>query len=138
MSTEESRRVAIEWYKCLEEFRVDDLIVLAAPGATWWVSGLKEISKFTGALPYAERALVIRELFGVGMKSYKFNLLSITAEGDTAVLEGSPSGESKDGRIFTNDLMVKLVVKDGKIQSVKEYIDLFVLFKFMGVPVPSL
>ncbi|KAF8153119.1 hypothetical protein B0H34DRAFT_800366 [Crassisporium funariophilum] len=138
MSTEESRRVAIEWYKCLEELRVDDLMALAAPGATWWVSGLKEVSKFTGVLPYADRADVIKELFGGGMKSFKFNLLGVVAEGDTVVLEGSPSGESKDGRIYKNDFMVKLVVKDGKIHSVREYIDLFALFKFMGVPVPLL
>ena len=56
----------------------------------------------------------------------------ITTEGDTVVLEGAPRGERKDGGIYVNDVMLKFVIKDGKIQSLKEYADLLSILKFMA------
>ena len=38
----------------------------------------------------------------------------------------------KDGRIYENGVMMKFVVRDGKIQSVSEYADLFAVLKFRG------
>ena len=38
----------------------------------------------------------------------------------------------KDERIYVNGVKMKFVVKDGKIQSVKEYADPFAVLKFRG------
>ena len=126
---EESRRVALQWVDYLNEGRIDDLMALGAPDATWWLSGLKETSPFTGTCPYAERGQHFKELFKVAI-SFKVAVRGTTAEGDTVVIEAAPRGERKDGRIYVNDIIWKFVIKDGKIQSLKEFVDLIPLLKF--------
>jgi ketosteroid isomerase-like protein len=128
--TEESRRVVLQWIECAVGGHIDDLMALGAPEATWWVSGLKETSPLAGTYPYAEREKQLKELLKDAI-SFTFEVRGITSEGDTVVVEGAPRGERKDGRIYVNDVMLKFVVKDGKIQSVREYVDLFAVLKFM-------
>jgi uncharacterized protein len=131
MSAEESRRIALQWVECLAEDRFGDLMALGAPDATWWISGLKEASLLTGTYPYAEREKQMKEVFKE-KKSSKFSIRGITTEGDTVVIEGSPRFELQDGRIYENDVVLKFVIKDGKIQSLREYLDLFAVLKFLG------
>ena len=128
---EESRGVVLQWIDCAVEGRFDDLMALGAPDATWWVSGLKETSYLCGTYPYAEREKHFKELLQDAI-SFKFEIRGITAEGDTVVIEAAPRAETRDGRIYVNDVMMKFVVKDGKIQSVREYVDLVAVLKFMG------
>lgn len=134
MSAEESRRIALQWIECLTEFRLDDVTALGAPDATWWISGLKEASPFTGTYPYAEREKQMKEVFK-DMKSSTFTIRGITTEGDTVVIEGSPRFEVQDGRIYENDVVLKFVIKDGKVQSLREYVDIFAVLKFMGAKI---
>lgn len=131
MSATESRRIALQWLDCLIEGRYDDLFALAAPDATWWISGLKETSPYTGTHPYADRKQQMKEIFKE-RKSFNFTIRGITTEGDTVVLEGSPRVEVQDGRIYENDVMFKFNIRDGKIQSLREYLDLFAILKFTG------
>ena len=128
---EESRRVVLQGIYFVVEGRIDDLMALGAPDATWWISGLKETSPLTGTQPYADREKQLRELFKDSI-SVAFTIRGITTEGDTVIVEGAPRVEKKDGRVYANDVMLKFVVKDGKIQSVREYVDLFPVLKFMG------
>ena len=128
---EESRRVVLQWIDCVLESRYDDLLALGAPDATWWISGLKETSPLTGTHPYADREKQLKELFKDSI-SVAFTIRGITTEGDIVVVEGAPRVEIKDGRVYANDVMMKFVVKDGKIQSVREYVDLSAVLKFIG------
>ena len=132
MSAEEStRRIALQWIECLVENRFDDLMALGAPDATWWVSGLKETFPFAGTYPYAEREKQMKEVFK-DRKSSTFTMRGITTEGDTVVIEGSPRFEVQDGRVYENDVILKFVIKDGKVQSLREYVDLCAVLKFIG------
>lgn len=128
---EESRRVVLQWIKCLVEGRLDDIMKLGAEGATWWVSGQKETSPLTGTYPYAEREKHFKGMLKDAI-SFTFEVRGITTEGDTVVVEGAPRAEAQDGRIYENDVMMKFVVKDGKIQSLREYIDFLAVLKFSG------
>ena len=134
MSAEESRRIALQWVDCLIENRLDDLMALGAPDATWWISGLKEISPYAGTYLYSEREEQMKEVFKE-KKSSTFTIRGITTEGDTVVIEGSPRFEVQDGRIYENDVVLKFVIKDGKVQSLREYVDIFAVLKFMGAKI---
>lgn len=131
MSAEENRRIALLWVEYLTENRLDDLVALGAPDATWWVSGLKETSPLVGTYPYADRKMHLEEAFK-GRKTFTFSIRGSTAEGDTVVVEGSPRAEFQDGRIYKNDVVLIFVIKNGKIQSLREYLDLFAVLKLMG------
>ena len=132
----ESRRIALQWVEYLIENRLDDLMALGAPDATWWISGLKEIFPYAGTYPYAEREEQMRELFKE-KKSSTFTIRpgGITTQGDTVVIEGSPRFEVQDGRIYENDVVLKFIIKDGKVQSLREYLDIFAVLKFSGAKI---
>lgn len=130
-SAEESRRVILQWIDCIAEGRIDDLMALGAPDATWWVSGLKETSPLAGTYPYADRENHLKELLKDAI-SFSFTIRGITTEGDTVVVEGAPRLETQDGRVYTNDVILKFVVKDGKVISLREYVDFFAVLKFKG------
>ena len=129
MSTAESRRVALQWVECATEGRYDDLSALTALGMTWWISGLKETFAMAGTYTFAERKEQMKKLFA-GPKSFKFTVMGITAEGDTVVVEGFVRFENEEARVYKNDVILKFVVKDGKVQSLREYVDLVPLLKF--------
>ena len=95
---------------------------------------MKEISPFAGTYPYAEREKQMKEVFKE-KKSSTFTIRGITTEGDTVVIEGSPRFEVQDGRVYENDVVLKFVIKDGRVQSLREYLDLFAVLKFMEVKV---
>ena len=130
-SAEENRRVVLQWIDCANEGRFDDIMALGAPNATWWISGLKETFHFAGTYTYAEREKHFKELLKDAI-SFTFAVKGITTENDTVVVEAAPRAETQDGRIYVNDVMIKFVVKDGKIQSMREYVDLVPVLKFMG------
>jgi ketosteroid isomerase-like protein len=132
MPAEENRHIALQWIKCLIENRLDDLIALGAPNATWWVSGQKETSPFTGTMAYAERAEHMKEVFKGLKASSTFTIKGVTTEDDIVVIEGSPKFEVEDGRIYENDNVLKFTIRDGKVQSLREYLDLFAVLKYMG------
>jgi ketosteroid isomerase-like protein len=48
--------------ECAVGGRIDELMALGAPDATWWVSELKETSPLAGTYPYAEREKQFKEL----------------------------------------------------------------------------
>ncbi|KAF8810301.1 NTF2-like protein [Phlegmacium glaucopus] len=134
MSEEENRRIALQWIEYLTDSRYDELFALGAPDATWWISGRKEMSPYTGTYPYAEREQQMGEIFKE-KKSSKITIRGITTEGDTVVVEASPRIEVQDGRVYENDVVLKFVIKDGKIQSLREYLDLFAVLKFIDAKV---
>ena len=129
MSAEESRRIALQWIECIAENRLDDLTALVAPDATWWVSGQKETAPSARTRPYADVEKRMKEMYK-DKKSSAFTTRGVTTEGDTVVIEGSHRFEFQDDRVYENDLMIKFVIKDGKIQSLREYIDRSVFDEF--------
>ena len=134
MSTEESRRVALQWVECIAEGRDDDLSAITAPEGTWWISGLKETSAMAGTYTFTERKDHLKKLFA-GKKSFEFPIKGVTAEGDTVIVEALIRVETEDARVYANDMLLKFVVKDGKVQSLKEYADLVPVLKFIGAHV---
>ena len=127
---EDRRRVVLQWIEYAIEGRFDDLMALGASDTTWWISGLKETTPYNGTYPCAERDKHLKELLKEAI-SFKFAIKVITTEGDSVVVEGAPRAEAQDGRIYVNGVMIKCVVKDGKIQSMREYVDFFAVLKFM-------
>ncbi|KAF8153118.1 hypothetical protein B0H34DRAFT_722307 [Crassisporium funariophilum] len=133
MSTEETRRVATQVAACVDKGRFTDIAAFAAPGADMVVCRLEEKIPTAGAIPFEERPKELGEIFH-DIKTFSFNTHDITVEGNTAVIEGAPRGETHGGKVYENNAMIKLVIKDGRVETLKEYVNFFAVFKFMGVP----
>lgn len=115
---------------------MDALNSLAAPDATWWMSGLEERIPLAGTQPYEARPRQLQGML-IEAKSVHICVKSITAEGDCAVLEMVPRAEPREegGKVYENEVLMKFEFgQDGKITAIKEYVDsFFTIFKYLGV-----
>ncbi|KAF4613316.1 hypothetical protein D9613_011073 [Agrocybe pediades] len=140
MSTEDSRRIVEEWAMNLNAGKFDELLAMAAPDATWWVAGPKldeqkypNLTQLSGEHPYSIRPAQIKAAFGKA-SSARFTVRDIIAEGGKAVLELEPCVEGLPGKgTYRNNAMLKFVIRDGKIQEVREYLDLHNFFSSEGI-----
>jgi len=91
-----------------------------ADSATWWVAGSFPLS---GTMTKAKFC----ELFGnVGASTengLRLTPKGITAEGDRVAVEAESYAKLKNGRTYQNQYHMLFVVRDGKVQQVKEYMD---------------
>ncbi|KAJ3495444.1 hypothetical protein NLJ89_g10621 [Agrocybe chaxingu] len=116
VSTEVVRSVIQQFADAVSARNFTALANLGAPGANYFVAGFQEKIPLAGDAPYTGRVEQMQPIFG-GMDTFTFKVLGITVEGETGVLEGEPIGEGPDGKSYRNNGLIKMVVKDGKIQS---------------------
>ena len=53
----------------------------------------------------------------------KLHINSLTAEGDTVVVEAKGEARSKSGQDYNNDYCMVVTIADGKVKKVREYLD---------------
>ncbi|KAF9045468.1 hypothetical protein BJ165DRAFT_1528334 [Panaeolus papilionaceus] len=105
-----------------------------APDATWFLSGLTSKVSMAGTASYLSRFDSFAE-FRKQFSTFDVSIRDVVAEGNKVVLEVETNGTSAaHDRVYKNTGIVKLEVEDGKIKEVREYLDFFVLFEFLGVP----
>lgn len=134
MSTGATRKIAQEWFGYVQNNHYEKLDALAAPNANWWVSGLKEKIPVAGDLPYIQRRKATQDL-NTGANKSTTELVGLTVEDNVAVLEVFRTLDGPGDQHYKTNAIVKLIVDyDGKIQEVREYLDFFSLYKYLGVP----
>ncbi|PPQ81700.1 hypothetical protein CVT24_003136 [Panaeolus cyanescens] len=140
MSTEETKRIALEWIKLVDESQFDKLKALAVPGANWWVNGLTSKASMAGDALYTTRIDNLAS-FRTTLKSLELTTRDIIVEGNTAILETDVLGTSHDGKVYRNNVMMKFVMdstsEEGnlKIREIREYVDLLAMFEFLGITI---
>ena len=90
--------------------------------ATWWVSG--KIEGFAGTKSKEEMGKLLEGVVTV----YKEGALRITplemiAEGDRVAVEAEGYAELNNGRVYSPQSAFVFEIADGKIRSVREYLD---------------
>lgn len=133
MPTEESRDIAQQWFSLVQAGRYDQLDTLATPDANWWVAGLKERIPAAGDMPYKEKQQLLGGLF-MEATSCITKLRSQTTEGNTSVLEVVRKAVGPGNKTYESASIVKLIVKDGRVEEVREYTDFFALYEYTAVP----
>lgn len=133
MSTETTRKIAQEWFDCVQDNKYEKLDALAAPDANWWLAGLREKIPLAGDLPYVERRKATQELSD-GAERRTADLLGMTVQDNVAVLEVFRTLDGHGDKHYQTYAIVKMTVGvDGKITEVREYMDFIALFGYLGV-----
>lgn len=115
MSTTENTAVVLKYMDLVAAGDIDAALGLAADDATFWhpMSGtlgkdaLREQFKQLGAL----------------MHSFSSRVISTTAEADRVSVEVEAQAEVSNGRHYQNQYHFMFVVRAGKIQASREYVD---------------
>lgn len=119
---EANKAVVTEFLAVFSAGDVDGLVKLMSEDATWWVSG--RIDGLSGSYPRDQFAELVR-----GAKvAYKTGALPITpssmvAEGNRVAVEAESYAEMLNGAVYNNLYHFLFTLRDGRITSVKEYMD---------------
>ncbi|TKG72865.1 nuclear transport factor 2 family protein [Prauserella endophytica] len=101
---------------------VDGILSFLSESATWWVAGdLDGISGTKSKREFGEQLSGISASTVTG--AIRLTPLAWTAEGDRVAVETESYSELKNGRVYNNLYHFVFEVRDGKIQSVKEFLD---------------
>ena len=116
------------YLKALGEGRTDDALALVADDVDWWTLGIGQMKKADLAGAYAA-------LFGT-VERIAMTFTHRLAEGDLASLELRSDYRLRDGRQIAGSLMhLNATVADGRIVTMREYIDMAPLAGILGAGV---
>jgi uncharacterized protein len=117
---EANKAIARRFFEHLSNGDAAALVALYADGLTFWTAGSLPFSgthRREEARPMIEG---VRSVFPAGLT---FTVHGLVAEGDRVAVEAESSGKHVSGKTYNNRYHYLFVIRDGKIQSFKEYFD---------------
>jgi hypothetical protein len=123
MSTEHNKVVAADFFARIDANDVPGALALLAEDATYWIAGDKAVTPSAGE--HDKNGM--SKLFHIMGKSFKDGLRmtvkGMTAEGERVALEVESLGNLKNGRVYRQKYHILMIVRDGRIAAVREYLD---------------
>ena len=123
MSTDKNKAIAAEFFARFSAGDIPGALATMTDDATWWIPGKPELSP-TAGMYQKDR---ITKLFYAMLKQLKSGLkmtpTGMVAEGDRVAVEVVSEGDLKNGRLYRQEYHMLLAFRDGKITSVREYLD---------------
>ncbi|HZO82142.1 MAG TPA: nuclear transport factor 2 family protein [Candidatus Binataceae bacterium] len=120
MSAEDNKKVVLGFFENMNVGNGAAVLGALADSATWWVAGNFALS---GTKTKAQFAQLIGELGARIDGALRVTPVGVTAEGDRVAVEAESYARMKNGKTYQNKYHFLFVVRDGKIQQVKEYLD---------------
>ncbi|GAA2851736.1 nuclear transport factor 2 family protein [Pseudonocardia halophobica] len=119
---EENKKVVTEFMEVFSSGDVNGILGSLTDDATWWVAGnIPGISGTKDKSGFGEMLGGIAE--GTKTGAITLTPLAFTAEGERVAVETESYAELKNGRVYNNLYHFVFTVRDGKISSVKEFLD---------------
>ncbi|MFF7883975.1 nuclear transport factor 2 family protein [Streptomyces sp. NPDC020794] len=122
MSATEHKKLALAFFEHLMAGGLDAALALVDEKAVWRVSGEPDIIPLAGTYKKSE-IVDLATLVGKVMPGVRLTVTTTTAEDDRVLLECMSQGVSPAGKIYDNRVCFSLEVRDGLIQSIREYYD---------------
>lgn len=121
-ATEDNKAIVADFFATFSKGDVPGVIERLHEDGSWWVSG--SIAGMSGTYSKGELAGLLdgaRALYREG--ALQINPTSMTAEGDRVAVEAKSFATMEDGRVYANSYHFLLTVRDGKVTTVREYMD---------------
>lgn len=118
----EAKETVQAYYQAVTEGRFEDVPKYKSPDATYWISGENSWPMGSWRTPedMNNTFAMLRERFPQGLK---ITIHSIISEGDNVVVYLNNHAQRVDGRIYDNEIVVLMKVKDGVIVEEREFLD---------------
>ena len=120
MSTEDSKRIVLGFFENLNAGNAAAALDALGDSATWWIQGNFPLS---GTKTKAQFVELLGQLGAQIDGALSLRVKGVTAEGDRVAVEAESFAKMKNGKTYQNTYHFLFIVRDGKIQSVKEYLD---------------
>ena len=119
---ERNRELVAEFMEVFGQGNVADILSYMSDGATWWVAGTMEgVSGTKDRAAFGEMLSGLAGLTETG--AIKLTPLRWTCQGDRVAVETESYSKLKNGRVYNNLYHFVFEVRDGQIESIREYLD---------------
>jgi uncharacterized protein len=123
MNTEANKAVAFKFFERFTASDIEGALNTMSDDATWWIPGKKERSPSAGLYPKDKIGRLFHRMVNALESGLEMTVVSCIAEGDHVALEVVSAGDLKTGRKYRQEYHMLLKFRDGKIVSVREYLD---------------
>jgi ketosteroid isomerase-like protein len=123
MSTEQNKAIAFRFFERFSLSDISGALDTMADDATWWIPGKKERSPAAGLYSKEKIGRLFHRMVGALKTGLTMQVVSCIAEEDSVAVEVVSSGDLKNGRQYRQEYHMLLRFRDGKIASVREYLD---------------
>ena len=123
MSIEQNKKLASDFFDRFSANDIAGALDMMTEDATWWIAGKPEQLPVAGVRSKEQIARIFYNMAGALRDGLKMTIKSLIAEGDKVALEVESYGELRNDRIYNQEYHILMTIRDGKIGSVKEYLD---------------
>ena len=123
MSTETARRLSHELFQRFSASDVDGVLDLMADDVIWRLPGKPELTPIAGDYDKQRLRQLFERMISRLDGGLKMTVLGTVAEGDRVAVEVESKGDLTNGRQYRQQYHFLITVRDGKIASVREYLD---------------
>lgn len=132
MSLDANKKVVEQFLACFGRSDVAGALAMMTDDATWWIGGKPRLFPLAGLKTKAEMGELLGSLVPAMKAGLAITPKAMTAEGDRVAVEADSYGEFPDGRVYNNEYHFLIIVRDGKVQAVKEYLDTMHTAEILG------
>ena len=123
MTVEGNKAVAHQFFELFTASDIDGALSTMTDDATWWIPGNKERSPTAGLYSKEKIGRLFRRMVVALKEGLAMNVQSCIGEGKFVALLVESSGDLKNGRLYRQQYHMLMEFRDGKIASVREYLD---------------
>jgi hypothetical protein len=123
MTIERNKQIATEFFSRFSANDIEGALDTMADDATWWIAGRRASTPVAGIQSKTRIARIFHRMIEQTTDGLRMTVKGMTAEGDRVALELESYGKLKNGRIYNQEYHTLMVIRDGKISAVREYLD---------------
>ena len=123
MSLEANKQLAADFFANFGRKDVQGALDMMSADATWWIGGKPALFPICGLKTKAEIGALLMSLVPDTKDGLKITPKGMVAEGDKVAVEAESFGVLGNGRTYNNEYHFLLTIRDGKVASIKEYLD---------------
>ena len=123
MSTEQNKKIAADFFAFFSAGDLVGALDLMTDDANWRIAGKPNQLPAAGDYSKERISRLLYNMVGQLKNGLRMTVKSLIAEGDKVALEVESHGELKNGRIYNQEYHFLITFYDGKISSIKEYLD---------------
>ena len=123
MNIEENKHLAVQFIDRLTAGDIAGALELMTDDATWWIAGKPDQLPASGLYDKKRIARLLNNMVSQLPNGLKITVKGLIAEGDKVAVEAESYGELLNGRVYNQQYHFLFTVRDGRIETVKEYLD---------------
>src|ERR1700687_1538481 len=123
MNTEQNKLRAAELFARFTASDIDGVLALMKDDVTWRIPGKPELTPAAGVYDKARLRRLFQRMLAALKDGLKMTVTGSLAEADCVAIEVESSGNLQNGRQYRQQYHFLITFRDGKIASVREYLD---------------